>query len=882
MSDEEPTSRRDTEATPRTRIAGSTPPFEAAYPEDARRLLHDLRVHQIELEMQNDELRRTHAELDRSLARYFHLYDLAPVGYCTVGTTGLILEANLAAATLLGLSRKQLVQQPVTRFILDVDQDRYYLLSKQVLDSGRASTSELRLRTSSGATCWVSLKATAASRAADVPHLLLVLTEITATKIAEEQQANEHHVLELVAKGGPLREILANLVLGYEALVAGMRGSVLLLDPDGLHLRHGAAPHLPPAYCQAIDGIEIGPNAGSCGTAVYTGKAVMVADIAEDALWQPFRDLALAHGLRSCWSVPICGTGGRVLGSFAFYHDHVATAQVADVAALERGAYLASLAIERQQAVDALRQSERDLQDAEEVAHLGHWTWDGARNQLSWSAEMQRIWQREPAEFGHDYAQLIAQAVHPADQAQVLEASGALFHEPHDRPLEARVRMADGSERTVSILAGKRVVDIDGKLLKISGIVQDITARKRAEAERDKLQARLEQAHKMESVGRLAGGVAHDFNNMLSVILGHSQLAMQEIDPQHPVHADLTEIHHAAVRSAALTRQLLAFARKQTVAPKVLDVNVTVAGMLTMLRRLIGENISITWHPAATPWPIQMDPSQLEQLLTNLCVNAREAIADVGTITIETTNCVIDATYCATHIEASLGEYVRLTVSDTGCGMDAATLSQIFEPFFTTKSLGEGTGLGLATAYGVVTQNRGFLEVFSEPNQGTRFEIYLPRHQEAEPEARDAAIAPAHPSATTTGTETGPSATTILVVEDEPVILKFTMKRLEAQGYRVLSAPTPTVALRIAEAHVGEIHLLLTDVIMPEMNGQALASLMVSRYPHIQCLYMSGYPANVIAKHGVLNSALHFIEKPFAIEDLTSAVRTALATKFEK
>jgi signal transduction histidine kinase len=256
----------------------------------------------------------------------------------------------------------------------------------------------------------------------------------------------------------------------------------------------------------------------------------------------------------------------------------------------------------------------------------------------------------------------------------------------------------------------------------------DITERKRAEQEKSDLETQLQQVQKIESVGRLAGGVAHDFNNMLGVILGHAEMAKEQVDATHPIYDDLEEIRKAAERSANLTRQLLAFARKQTVSPKILDINDTVTNMLKMLRRLIGEQIHLIWIPGRDLWPLKMDPSQIDQIVANLCVNARDAIDGVGQITIRSANILIDDDYCANHPDSAPGEYVQLIVNDTGCGMDNATLTHIFEPFFTTKGLGDGVGLGLATVYGAVRQNNGFVHVYSEPRQGTSFTIYLPRY----------------------------------------------------------------------------------------------------------------------------------------------------------
>ncbi|MFH0996095.1 MAG: ATP-binding protein [Pseudomonadota bacterium] len=380
------------------------------------------------------------------------------------------------------------------------------------------------------------------------------------------------------------------------------------------------------------------------------------------------------------------------------------------------------------------------------------------------------------------------------------------------------------------------------------------------------LQAQLLQAQKMESVGRLAGDVAHDFNNMLSAILGHAELAIMRCTPSEPIHAHLKVIEDSARRSADLTRQLLAFARKQTVAPKVLDINDTVASMLKMLLRLIGEDIDVVWMPEAGLWHVKIDPSQIDKLLANLCVNARDAIAGVVKVTIETENIAFDEAYCAVHLGFICGEYVMLAVSDDGCGMSKEVLDHLFEPFFTTKETGKGTGLGLATVYGIVKQNDGFVNVYSEPDKGTTFKIYLPRFV-------GEAVAPTAESTTETPKGCGEM---VLLVEDEPVILDVSREMLEQLGYVVLIAGTSGEALRKAKAYGAEIELLITDVVMPEMNGRDLAKLLNDIKPGLKCLFISGYTANVIAHRGVLDEGVNFLQKPFSMKDLSSKVRQAL------
>ena len=422
--------------------------------------------------------------------------------------------------------------------------------------------------------------------------------------------------------------------------------------------------------------------------------------------------------------------------------------------------------------------------------------------------------------------------------------------------------------RSVPILLSASILyDQKHQVQGIVQVAQDVSERKLAEEANEKLQVQLVQAQKMESVGRLAGGVAHDFNNMLGVILGHTEMALDETDPAQPLYRDLQEILKAARRSANLTRQLLTFARKQTISPQVLDLNETVHEMLKMLQRLIGENISLGWVPGADLWPVKMDHSQVDQILANLCVNARDAIEGAGKVTIETGMTSLSEAYCKAHPGFVPGDYVLLAVSDTGSGMDKETISHLFEPFFTTKELGKGTGLGLATIYGIVKQNNGFINVYSERGHGSVFKIYLPRHQGVVKQAEKEELRESQDQ----GHET------ILLVEDEPAILKMTTAMLERLGYTVLAASAPSEALVLAKKNAADIQLLITDVVMPHMNGRILSQNLLALCPGLKVLFMSGYTANTIAHHGILEAGVHFIEKPFSRQDLACKVRQALA-----
>ncbi|MFH0785937.1 MAG: ATP-binding protein [Pseudomonadota bacterium] len=430
-----------------------------------------------------------------------------------------------------------------------------------------------------------------------------------------------------------------------------------------------------------------------------------------------------------------------------------------------------------------------------------------------------------------------------------------------DFPCQIMTKSAD----VLDVLWSAEIISLGGAKVALS-LVYDNTEKNRAEKEQEKLQAQLLQAQKMESVGRLAGGVAHDYNNMLGVIIGHTELAMLNVDEGSKMQRHLQGIMSAAQRSSELTQQLLAFARRQTIAPKVLDLNILVATTLNMVRVLLGEKIEVVWLPGAESYPIKIDPVQFNQLLMNLCVNARDAIVGDGRINIETQRVIVDKTYCVSNTFFIPGDYAMLVLSDNGAGMDKKTQERIFEPFFTTKGAGKGTGLGLSTVYGIVKQNNGFINVYSEPGEGTAFRIYFPYYAGSVVEMRKEEP----PSAQQNYSET------ILVVEDEITLLEISTTMLADLGYKVLAASKPTEAIRLGKEHAGTIDLLMTDVVMPEMNGRELEIHILKSNPKIKCLFTSGYTANVITHDGVLDADVQFIQKPFTLKELALKVRESL------
>jgi two-component system cell cycle sensor histidine kinase/response regulator CckA len=408
-------------------------------------------------------------------------------------------------------------------------------------------------------------------------------------------------------------------------------------------------------------------------------------------------------------------------------------------------------------------------------------------------------------------------------------------------------------------IAVSPVVDARGALTNFVGVQTDVTARRQ-------LETQFRQAQKMEAVGRLAGGVAHDFNNLLSVVLSYAEMIGNDLKAGEPMHADVEEIRTAALRATDLTRQLLAFSRQQVLEAKVLNLNEVLGGMQKMLGRLLGADVEVTILPSLGLGNVKVDPGQLEQIVMNLAVNARDAMPAGGHLTIETANVELDADYASAHHDVVPGSYVELAVSDTGTGMDRATLARVFEPFFTTKDQGRGTGLGLATVFGIVKQSGGHIFVYSEPDHGTTFRIYLPRV---------GAVADAA-AFERSALETERLGGTILLVEDEEQVRSIVRTILRRQGYVVLDAPNGGEALLICEQHGAAIDLLLTDVVLPRMSGRQLAERLASIRPGMKVLYMSGYTDDAILQHGIIDSGVAFLQKPITPTSLTRKVREVL------
>jgi PAS domain S-box-containing protein len=513
---------------------------------------------------------------------------------------------------------------------------------------------------------------------------------------------------------------------------------------------------------------------------------------------------------------------------------------------------------ERHAAENALRESQERLAFALDAGRMGTWDWEMTTGIIRWSDSLERIVGIPHRSFGGTYESFV-ELVHPDDRQTLRQALERAT--TSDGEYLAECRMGPPGHQTVQIVAQGRVVrDAFGEPTRLVGVALDVTARR-------ELEGQLRHAQKMESVGRLAGGIAHDFNNLLTAITGHGDILAQTLARDDPGQADVAAINAAAARAAALTRQLLAYGRQSLLHPEPIDLNAVVSDIEPMLRRLIGEDVALRTELAPDLGWVQADAGQLDQVILNLVVNARDALPAGGTITLATENADLDEAGVADHPGVRPGSYVRVSVSDTGVGMDQATLGRIFEPYFTTKDRGRGTGLGLATVLGIVEQSGGYIDVTSEVDAGTTFHLYLPRHSP-----------PTTGATAETGSARAPQGghETVLLAEDEESVRRLAAMILERNGYRVITAADGEAALEAAAAHDGRIDLLLTDVIMPGLNGRDLANRFAPLHPEARILFMSGYAGEALSEQGALDPSVAFLAKPFVPAALARKVREVL------
>jgi PAS domain S-box-containing protein len=688
----------------------------------------------------------------------------------------------------------------------------------------------------------------------DENQILAIVRDITDRKWSEGTMAFEARVLNRVAAGDSPDAVFAEIVHGIEALTRDGLCVIMTLEGDRLHV--AMAPSLPDAYNAAVEGIQIGPMVGSCGAAAFTGKTIVVPDIASDEKWAPYRDHALVHGLHACWSVPIRDSRGVVLGTFAIYHRDRREPDRAELALAERAGALAGIVLDRENRSEELRHSEDLLASLNRNVREGLFRATPDLRLVYANAALANLLGFLSSEdaLGRSLIAAVDEADRREELGRLEYREGLWFHE------EVRFRRRDGGAfwGLISITA---VRDERGTVTSHDGAVTDITARK-------ELEEQFRQAQKMEAVGKLAGGVAHDFNNLLTVILGYGSSIRSEAQENEGIRAQADQVVEAAQRASGLTRQLLAYSRQQVLSPQILELNKVVDEMGDMLHRLIGENIELVIRHEAGPRWVRVDRSQLEQVLLNLVVNARDAMPGDGMLRITTGATAAPRQSVAAAKSVASGPVVTLSVQDTGEGIPAELQSRVFDPFFTTKGPGKGTGLGLSTVYGIVRQSGGVIGLESAPGAGATFWIELPE------------VAPG-PDAHLTAAPalSGAEGATILVVEDEAMVRDLVCRSLRLDGHTVLEAVDGANALDACRLHAGAIDLVVTDVVMPHMGGRELAERMLRKRPELRFLFVSGYPEDARDLGELVGPADAFLAKPFTPNQLCDRVRELLRSR---
>lgn len=755
-------------------------------------------------------------------------------------------------------------------------------LFDRTIARGGIFSGEFRIVRPDGKIRWVSNFAEVRTDAQGRPLSMIgTVRDVTDEKTAELALIAQNRVLEGIAAGAALPSVLEQIVRLVEERLPGSLCSVLIRDPITATLKFGAGPSLPPSYNKAVDGVPIGPSEGSCGTAAYLGAPVAVAEISTDPLWADYRHIAERFGLRSCVSIPFfdlkgtsaderapawiddtdvgvrpapCRDADRVLGTFALYRRDETVLDRKSFDFLRDAAHLAGVAIEREQVLQQLRESEerfRLLVDG--VRDYAIFLVGGDGKIITWPKGAERTFGYVEKEMiGADFGSLS-----PKDDSAV--ADDGLRRAERDGRFETeRHQVRKNGAQFWALMIATALRHPDGALRCFAVVVRDLTERRRMEED-------LRQSQKLEAVGRLAGGVAHDFNNLLTVINGYTEMLIADTPANDDRLESLRAVKDAGERATSLAGQLLAFSRKAIVEPKMLDLNGAIESTVKMLSRVIGEDIRIATELDPSLEPALVDPGQFEQVVMNLMVNARDAMETGGRIAIATANVAIGEADFDGGLDVPCGRYVEMTVTDTGRGIDDDVKTRIFEPFFTTKSLGKGTGLGLATVYGIVKQAGGHITVASAVGQGSTFRILLPTAEVA---------AKAERSTTTSVIPRGHE--TILLVEDEDGVRKLARQALTTQGYVVIEAASGRSAIELVEKRTDRIDLLVTDVIMPDIGGRELVDRLRPKLPGIRVLYMSGYTDDAVVRHGVASAADAFLQKPFSLSSLAKKVRSVL------
>jgi PAS domain S-box-containing protein len=698
-------------------------------------------------------------------------------------------------------------------------------------------------------------------------RFVAISRDISDRKQAEQRNASEREVLELLASGAPLNDVLRRLALGFEATFPGMLCSVLVLDSDGRRLRRGAAPSLPESYCQAIEGQDVGPAAGACGTAAHTRRMTLCPDIASDPLWNDSRDLALAAGLRACWSVPVISSQDKVLGVFAVYYRSIRTPTTQEIASIERGARVMRLAIERHELLGALKESQVRL--ATLVENLPGMAYR-CRNDADWTMTFVSdgclaITGYRPDELQNNQAVAYGSLVHPDDRDWLWAKCQSSLEARAPCQNEYRIIDRQGRERWVSERASG-AYDAEGKLRFIDGFILDISESRQARIEAERLAQTMREMQKLESIGTLAGGIAHEFNNLLTVMLGHTELALRDAGARSAASESLRIIRTAGEKARHMVRQILTFSRQQPGERHVTALLPVVEEAVGLLRTTLASTLQLDCQCSPDTPNVLADPMELQQVVVNLCINAAQAMTGRSGSVIVRTAAVTLPEHGRAGPDLAPGDYARIAVSDQGVGMDAATAGRIFEPFFTTKPVGEGTGLGLSVVHGIVHAHGGAITVQSEPGIGSTFEVYLPATQQRVVASKTSAPPVAPPG----------RKAHILFLDDQAWLLPLAQRMLEDDGYRVSAFADAREAIDRLRADPALFDVVVTDYKMPGMSGIEVGRAVHAVRADLPVVLMSGAVMDGLSAEAVDAGINAFIYKPAIVDELGPAVRKLL------
>ena len=860
-------------------IAGETPSFEWIHRDaEGRDIPCEVRLLRIEIEDRPvvrgsitdiTERKRIEGALRESEERFRKIFETNPHPMWVHDFDTLrFLAVNDAALENYGYSREEFLAMRSTE-IRPEEESARLITEAQAVSEGKHHIGVWRHRKRDGTLIDVEVTAQpiefGGRRAA-----VVVAQDITERRRSEARNAGERGVLEMLASNAPLTTVLTRLARTYEDLYPGMLCSILLVDADGRRLRLAAAPSLPETFCRAADGIEIGPAAGSCGTTAYTRRPTLVADIATDPLWKNGRDLALSHGLRACWSMPVISSPGRVLGTFALYYREPRSPKREELAGIERGAHFASLAIERHALLRSLQESQARLETlVSNLPGMAYRCREDSQRMMTYvsdGCEALTGYRRDELEGAGAIA--FGDLVHPGDRDWLREKRRTALEARLPSHNEYRLIDRQGRERWVSDRASA-VHAGDGTLLFIDGFIQDITESRRAEIEREKLDRKMQETQKLESLGVLAGGIAHDFNNLLTSILGNASIAQIELPAGSSVQDCLEQITEASLRAADLCKQMLAYSGRGRFIVQKLDLGQLVEQTAQMLQISISKKAILRFHLEKGLPSIEADATQIRQVIMNLVINASEAIGDEnGVIRLSTGLTRVDRQYLRGMLmdpDLPEGEYVFLEVADTGSGMSPETIAKIFDPFFTTKFTGRG--LGLAAVLGIVRGHQGALKVYSEMGKGTTFKLLFPAASGVSEAAEG------RPSGFTEWRGEG----TVLVVDDEEGMRSTVARMMQKLGFEPVLAADGRQALDIFRAGPDRFTLVLLDLTMPHLDGEQTFAELRRLRPDVRVVLMSGFNSQEALVRFSGKGLASFLQKPFTIESLGAVMHSALA-----